>query len=120
MHILNIGHAIGNSGARHTLTQIIQAVERLEIQVSQVNVHESDTETTTVLRTRHVDSRTVHALATILGQDCIAVWHPLLEGQPGELIGPKADEWGPFNPDFFILPEGHRLGALLAAFKLAA
>lgn len=113
MHILNIGHAIGASGAQHTLAQIIQTVERLGINVAQVNVVESDTETTTVLRTPTVDSLTVHTLATILGQDCIAVWHPLRTGQPGELIGPDAASWGEFNPEFFILPEGGRLATFL-------
>jgi hypothetical protein len=113
VHILNIGHAIGDTGASHTLTQIVQAVERLGIVIAQVNVHESDTETTTVLRTPRVDSLTVHTLATVLGQDCIAVWHPLRTGQPGELIGPNAAAWGEFNPEFFILPEGGRLSTFL-------
>lgn len=113
MHILNIGHAIGDTGASHTLIQILQAVERCGIRIAQVNVHESDTETTTVLRTPAVDSAAVYTLATVLGQDCIAVWHPLQPGQPGELIGPSAAAWGEFNPEFFVLPEGGRLATFL-------
>ena len=98
MHILNIGHAIAGTAAFLTLTEIVQAVERAGLRIAQVNVHESDTEPTTVLRTPDWDSHAVATLSTVLGQDCIACWHPLREGQPGELIGPKADEWGPFNP----------------------
>jgi hypothetical protein len=113
MHILNIGHAIASSGAQHTLAQIVQTVERLGVNIAQVNVVESDTETTTVLRTPVIDRQTVFTLAVVLGQDCIAVWHPLVHGQPGELIGPDAAAWGEFNPEFFILPEGGRLATYL-------
>lgn len=120
MHILNIGHAIGNTGTSHTLLEVLQAFARTGMAIAQVNVHESDTETTTVIRTPDWDSHAVYTLAQVLGQDCIACWHPLRDGQPGELIGPNASAWGAFDPDFFLLPEGHRLGALLADFKLAA
>jgi len=113
MHIMNIGLAIGSTSAFLTVSQVVQAVERAGLRIAQINVHESDTEPTIVLRTPDWDSHAVATLSTVLGQDCIAVWHPLREGQPGELIGPKADEWGPFNPEFFLLPEGGRLADFL-------
>lgn len=38
-----------------------------------------------------------------LRQDCIAVMVYPQHGDPfGALYGPKAAEWGPFNPDYFI------------------
>ena len=38
-----------------------------------------------------------------LRQDCIAVMAYPRHGDPfGALYGPKAAEWGPFNPDYFI------------------
>lgn len=42
----------------------------------------------------------VTALCRVFGQDCIAVYYPA--DLDGELIGPKAAEWGSFNPEFFI------------------
>ena len=36
------------------------------------------------------------------GQDCIAIWY----GETGEgaLLGPNADQWGPFKAEHFIKP----------------
>lgn len=42
----------------------------------------------------------VYALAEELEQDCIAVYEP--ETGRGELIGPKAADWGGFNPEYFV------------------
>ena len=38
-------------------------------------------------------------LAVALKQEAIA---QQIEDGSGELFGPMADEWGPFNPDFFL------------------
>lgn len=42
-----------------------------------------------------------------LKQDCIAVYRELTGG--GALVGPRADAWGPFNPEYFLLLDGRRL-----------
>lgn len=42
----------------------------------------------------------VYALAEENEQDCIAVFEP--ETGRGVLVGPKAADWGEFNPDFFV------------------
>jgi len=39
------------------------------------------------------------ALCEELEQDCIA---QQVEGQPGQLVGPRDHEWGPFDPTQFI------------------
>lgn len=49
----------------------------------------------------------VFAVAERLGQDCIAVLYVgddgfTGDGETGELIGPRAAEWGAFNPEFFV------------------
>ena len=44
----------------------------------------------------------VYQLAVLLGQDCISVYSPRL--QSGRLIGPRAAQWGAFNPEFFHRP----------------
>ena len=41
-----------------------------------------------------------YALAEVMGQDCVAAWNEDIE--VGLLIGPKAAEWGAFNPNYFI------------------
>lgn len=48
-----------------------------------------------------------------LDQDCIAVYHGLTGG--GALVGPRADAWGPFNPEYFLLLDGRRLSETIAA-----
>lgn len=48
-------------------------------------------------------------VARRLNQDCVAVYNSALCW--GLLVGPRADDWGPFNPEFFFLPDGNRLQA---------
>lgn len=40
-----------------------------------------------------------------LEQDCIAISYPTLPDQ-STLFGPKADEWGTFEPSYFVNPKG--------------
>ena len=76
--------------------------------------HESDTETTAVVYAddngldANQVSLIVDRLARKLGQDCIAVYYP--EAGHGALVGPNAAKWGEFNPSFFLLRDGSRLG----------
>lgn len=48
----------------------------------------------------------VHVLSLKLAQDCIAVGY-VSDGSVlgGNLYGPKAHEWGQFNPEYFVLPK---------------
>lgn len=81
------------------------------------HVYDSDTEPTVVavVALQHNAWRIAHALelvATALAQEAVAVYNP--ENNVGILIGPKAEQWGPFNPEFFIMPSGQRLAAKAA------
>lgn len=69
--------------------------------------HDSDSEPTLVIRCVAPSTDAIYALAMVLGQDCIAVWN--VEQQAGELIGPRADKWGRFDPARFLLLDGSRL-----------
>ena len=74
--------------------------------------HTSDTEQTLVAEVLHLGStrmvgNNLYHLATLLGQDCIAV----VNEDTGDraLIGPRADKWGEFNPDYFVMLDGRRM-----------
>ena len=74
-------------------------------------VVESDSEPTLTAEIRgDVDGEFLLALCDELSQDCIAV----IDSLGGTLIGPKADEWGPFNPAYFFTLAGERLEPLPA------
>jgi hypothetical protein len=50
-------------------------------------------------------SAAVTAVCHALDQDCIAVaWYDDGRRFIGRLVGPRADEWGEFNPALFDLP----------------
>lgn len=76
-------------------------------------VLESDTEPTLVAEvvTRAASPLIVlqllYQVSEELEQDCIAVYRELTLG--GALVGPRADAWGPFNPEYFLLLDGRRL-----------
>ena len=61
-------------------------------------VAELDTNRMTALDIVQLKGR-MHNLAAALGQDCIAMYIP--ERDTGELVGPKAAEWGDFKIEFF-------------------
>ncbi len=75
-------------------------------------IHASDTEPTAVVVVAgDMDVRRaqmVHDLAVDLEQEAIAVYDP--HAKTGYVLGPKAEAWGAFNPAFFILSDGSRLG----------
>lgn len=69
-------------------------------------VHQSDTEETVVAKlNRALTPEEAHALAERLHQDAIAQ----TVGDAGELHGPKAADWRPFDPAHFLTLEGKRL-----------
>jgi len=75
----------------------------LQSQVEKVQ-HGHGTEQTLVgrwLANGHGFFDRVFLLAQDLGQDCIAVRYG--DGT-GELIGPHAEDWGEFNPAYFVNP----------------
>jgi hypothetical protein len=111
---LNIGLAVGNLGQSNTLAQNVDTLERAGFLIDALSVQQSDTEATAVARVKffgHGLVDKVYALATTLGQDCIAVYSNDLEF--GKVIGPSP--WGDFNPDLFLTLDGRRLSDVLAS-----
>lgn len=111
--ILNIGLKSDTLGdiSVELAKQMLWAADLL---IKSETVLQSDTEPTLVVRVTSINGPSftlanLRQLAIDLGQDCIAVYRPKTGG--GALIGPKAAEWGPFNPAYFFLLDGTRLGA---------
>jgi hypothetical protein len=76
--------------------------------VNAAAAHRSDTELTLVADVTVEYGNTyksVYALSEALGQECIAAYF----GGGGYLIGPNAEAWGEFNPEFFLRLDGTRL-----------
>ena len=96
--ILNIGLHV-NGKPELTPAQVLCAVWKTGSLILAHTVKESTTEPTVVLEIARPLNRTEGELvANELRQEAIAQLHK----GTGELFGPKAQEWGPFNPEFFL------------------
>lgn len=119
--ILNIGRRVDSTGTILPASHVYAALEAHHLVVlSSVHV-QSDTEPTLVVEVERwhegigvdaAQAATIGRLAESLQQDCIATWDPS-EGR-GLLLGPRADAWGEFNPEFFVGLDGQRLSDTLA------
>jgi hypothetical protein len=45
----------------------------------------------------------LESVCYVHAQDCIAAWSP--DAELGELIGPRAADWGTFKREFFLFPK---------------
>lgn len=116
--ILNIGLDVK---ATRTLAVdvVLQMIAANEFVTGKHVVVQSDTEATVVVEATYWGSSVRQALANMINisvdlqQDCIGVYRPLTG--LGALIGPKASAWGKFNPDYFFMLNGQRLGQKVAA-----
>lgn len=108
--ILNIGLAVGTNGNIGPGT-VLREIQGFGFDIVTYGIVHSDTERTIVALVDDRDAagqdNRIYQLSRFLQQDCIAVYYP--ETRDGALIGPKADEWGEFNPEFFFLFDGTRL-----------
>lgn len=102
--ILNIGLA-----AHSDLFEACRAMRRAGIVFDTAHLRLSPTdEYAMVVMCDATDDR-IHAVSEALEEDCIAVWD--LMHREGRLIGPKAAEWGEFDPTLFIMRDGRTLAA---------
>lgn len=111
-YILNIGLAREGQENLKPLN-VLRAVKNFGFPVASAAVYPSDTEQALVVSVpagsvlHHHFLRDVAALADTLGQDCVAVYYTATG--KGQLIGPRAEKWGEFNPEYFLLLDGTRL-----------
>jgi hypothetical protein len=97
MVIVNLGANV-NGRPFHSLADLLLALQR-RVHVIRYKWQKSATEYTLVAEiVRPLDTMEGYLLAIDLQQDCIAQQ----DGEKGQLLGPKAEEWGEFNPDYFL------------------
>lgn len=97
---INIGLAT-NDGKGITVDQVRGELDRLGISVLNSEVKQSGTEPTFVASlSRPMSADEAHEVSANLHQEAIA---QKVDGI-GELYGPQAENWKPFNPDYFIEP----------------
>ena len=114
--ILNIG--LNTTDGAITIEEARQVLAAYGFSILREALLESDTEPTLVaeVATWFATPLTVlqrlYQVSEDLDQDCIAVYRGLTGG--GALVGPRADAWGPFNPEYFLLLDGRRLSEVNA------
>jgi hypothetical protein len=105
-----------NDGVGITTTQIEAVLRDLNISVEKAGVHQSNTEPTYSAKlSRPLTPEEANKVSVLLKQEAVAQTH----NGHGNLYGPKAKEWGPFNSEYFIMPDGKKLNPNLLgqAFK---
>jgi GNAT superfamily N-acetyltransferase len=105
--ILNIGLSPNEAKeAPPTVDEALGALRSMGARVIDHVVHTSDSEPTLVVRIqRALSEKGLDALSGRLRQDAVA---QRLAPGAGMLAGPKASLWGPYNPEYFVLPSGER------------
>ena len=127
--IFNIGLKVeahnSVSGQAETIEDASIEVLRLVTAVASIKYAQSATERTAIvtlvykdLPERHLSVRYAEELAYHLcglyRQDAIAYYVTSTEGDVrAGLVGPRAAEWGPFNPAYFLCGDGETLASRL-------
>lgn len=103
---LNIGLNVGQTVAALTPLAVLAVLRSTGRQALREALVESDTEPTLVVEVDvPFSGPSLAALSERLKQDAVAQW----DGQRGLLAGPRAADWGPFDPAFFFTLDGARL-----------
>lgn len=101
--LLNVGLHIGGGVEKVEPQAVLEALKARGIKAKTFEVAQSQTEPTLVVELdRALTPKEGHDLAVLFKQDAIAQEIP---GKGGALYGPKSEEWGPFNPEFFLKPK---------------
>jgi len=109
---INIGMNVNGVKTLST-AEICKTVEDYGFEIFSLWIVQSDSEPTVVFATEIDESKEkwksdLFDVALALCQECIAVFDP--ESGNGELIGPRAEKWGEFNPHYFFRLDGSRAG----------
>ena len=104
--ILNIGLRRSDNGDLLSYLLVEQSLRDTGLDVRDFKLFQSDSEPTAVVVIKDQDL-VCYEIALLFKQEAVAVYNP--QYKIGVLEGPKADAWGPFNPQFFLMPDGRRL-----------
>lgn len=100
-----------NMGGIIPATLALNELRRSGVRIDRFAVIDSDSEPTLTAELRgDLDGEFLNELCDRLNQDCVAV----IDSLGGQLYGPKAADWGPFNPAYFYTVAGGRLEPLPA------
>lgn len=100
--MVNIGLNVGDKKGL-TPAQVTKVLEDHGVNVKKTSVHQSNSEPTMVATLdRPMTPEQASRVSGLLKQDAIA---QVSDGK-GELYGPKADDWKPFNRDYFLGHDG--------------
>lgn len=98
-------------------TQIAPELAKFGVKVIKMQTHGSKTEPTAVVRIdRPLTAAQIDALSAALNQEAI----PQLHNGSGVMGGPKASAWGPFNPEYFIMPNGKTMSKSANVFPITS
>ena len=103
---INFGLTRADNGEALNPDRVLGALHYLGFDVDNARIEDSTTEPTIVVQHPDGIARgtawevSILGLCDIFAQDCIAISTD--NGETGELIGPKAEAWGPFKPEYFI------------------
>jgi hypothetical protein len=98
---INFG-LVTNKGGDVYPHEVLETMVEMGLNPTGVCFAESDTEPTLICEiSREPSPDEVAALCERFSQDCFAVYDNV--AKRGTLLGPKAAEWGPFNPEYFLV-----------------
>jgi hypothetical protein len=101
MIMINFG-LVTNKGGDVYPHEVLEAMVDIGLHPTGVCFAESDTEPTLIAQiSREPSPEEADALCERFSQDCFAVYDNT--AKRGALLGPKADEWGPFKPEYFLV-----------------
>ena len=103
---VNIGLADPNGGPNLDPEIVLRALDVIGAEVQDSNVQVSDSEPTLVAKLKQaLTPEQGNLLSRVLDQEAVAQQRAQ---KAGDLFGPMADKWGPFNPQFFVTMTGER------------
>lgn len=107
---VNIGLADPQGGVDLNPAQVIEALRAVGAEVEVSSVYSSDTEPTLVAKLKQALTKEQgDRVSEMLGQEAIA---QRTDDEQGQLFGPMAEQWGPYNPAYFVTTTGDRADAI--------
>lgn len=103
---INIGLDDPDGGPPLDPQRVLNAIVAVGGEIEATAQHQSSSEPTLAIKLKHaLTQEQGDRLSEMLNQEAIA---QRTDDERGDLFGPMASKWGPYNPDFFVTYEGRR------------